>query len=150
MKFNAYVRDIIHRIQDWFLKIAAILSWSTSKSSQLIMFFWYGALHIFLPYTSLVLSHAWLIGLVIPSIYRPSDAIWQHRSVSTLAPIMACCLTTPSDYWNQCWLIKGVLWANESNQNHVVSASTETYWQVYFWTFWNIIFLQDFQSYISL
>ena len=34
----------------------------------------------------------------------PSDAIWQHRSWSTLAQVMACCLTAPSHYLNQCWL----------------------------------------------
>ena len=34
----------------------------------------------------------------------PSDAIWQHRSVSTLAQVMACCLPPPSHYLNQCWL----------------------------------------------
>ena len=35
----------------------------------------------------------------------PSDAIWWHRSGSTLAQVMACCLTAPSHYLNQCWLI---------------------------------------------
>ena len=36
---------------------------------------------------------------------RPSDAIWQYRSESTLTQVMACCLTAPSHYLNQCWLI---------------------------------------------
>ena len=35
----------------------------------------------------------------------PSDAIWRWRSWSTLVQVMACCLTTPSHYLNQCWLI---------------------------------------------
>ena len=35
----------------------------------------------------------------------PSDVIWRHRSGSTLAQVMACCLTAPSYYLNQCWLI---------------------------------------------
>ena len=35
----------------------------------------------------------------------PSDAIWRQRSGSTLAQVMACCLTAPSYYLNQCWLI---------------------------------------------
>ena len=35
----------------------------------------------------------------------PSDALWQHRSGSTLAQVMACCLMAPSHYLNQCWLI---------------------------------------------
>ena len=35
----------------------------------------------------------------------PNEAIWRHRSGSTLAQVMACCLTAPSRYLNQCWLI---------------------------------------------
>ena len=41
----------------------------------------------------------------------PSDAIWPHRSGWTLAQVMACCLTAPSHYLSQCWLIiSKVLW----------------------------------------
>ena len=36
---------------------------------------------------------------------EPSDAIWRQWSWSTLAQVMACCLTAPSHYLNQCWLI---------------------------------------------
>ena len=35
----------------------------------------------------------------------PIDAIWQHKSESTLAQVMVCCLTAPNHYLNQCWLI---------------------------------------------
>ena len=35
----------------------------------------------------------------------PSDAIWRQRSGSTLAQVMAWCLTAPSHCLNQCWLI---------------------------------------------
>ena len=35
----------------------------------------------------------------------PSNAMWRHRSGSTLAQVMACCLTAPSHYLNQCWLV---------------------------------------------
>ena len=35
----------------------------------------------------------------------PSYAIWWHRSRSALVQAMACCLTSPSHYLNQCWLI---------------------------------------------
>ena len=35
----------------------------------------------------------------------PSDAIWHCRSWSTLVQVMAYCLTAPSHYLNQCWLI---------------------------------------------
>ena len=37
----------------------------------------------------------------------PGDAIWWHETRSTLTQIMACCLTAPSHYLNQCWLIIG-------------------------------------------
>ena len=36
---------------------------------------------------------------------RPSDTMWRHRSGSTLAQVMTCCLTAPSNYLNQCWLV---------------------------------------------
>ena len=40
----------------------------------------------------------------------PVDAIWRHRSRSTLAQVIAWCLTTPSPYLNQCSLLtSGVL-----------------------------------------
>ena len=35
----------------------------------------------------------------------PSYVIWQHNTVSTLAQVRACCLTAPSHYPNQCWLL---------------------------------------------
>ena len=35
----------------------------------------------------------------------PSDAIWRHGFGSTLAQVMACCLTAPSHYLSQWWLI---------------------------------------------
>ena len=40
-----------------------------------------------------------------------SDTIWRQKSGSTLAQVMACCLTAPSHYLNQCWLIfSEILW----------------------------------------
>ena len=35
----------------------------------------------------------------------PSDAMCRQRSGSTLVQVMASCLTAPSHYLNQCWLI---------------------------------------------
>ena len=35
----------------------------------------------------------------------PSDAIWQHRSGSTLTQVKAWCRQAPSHYLNQCWHI---------------------------------------------
>ena len=46
-----------------------------------------------------------------------SDAVWRHRTGSTLAQVMTCCLTAPSHCLNQCWLLTAeVLWHSpESN-----------------------------------
>ena len=35
----------------------------------------------------------------------PSDAIRRQVTESTLAQVMACCLTASSHYLNQCWLV---------------------------------------------
>ena len=40
----------------------------------------------------------------------PCDAIWRQRSGSTLVQVMAWCLTAPSHYLNQFWLISKVEW----------------------------------------
>ena len=45
-----------------------------------------------------------LCGMYMASLW-PSDAIWRHRSGSTLAQVMACCLMATSHYLNQCWLV---------------------------------------------
>ena len=37
----------------------------------------------------------------------PGSTIWWHGTRSTLAQVMAWCLTAPSHYLNQCWLITG-------------------------------------------
>ena len=45
-------------------------------------------------------------------ILWPTEIIWRQGSRSTLAQVMACCLTAPSHYLNQCWLMisEEVLW----------------------------------------
>ena len=48
---------------------------------------------------------------------RPSDAIWWHRSGSTLAQVMDCCLMAPSHYLSQCWLIISEVWCHSSEGN---------------------------------
>ena len=46
----------------------------------------------------------------IINLLRCSDVIWEHRSGSTLAQVMTCCLTAPSHFLNQCWhIVNGIL-----------------------------------------
>ena len=54
---------------------------------------------------------------------RPSDAIWRHRSGSTLAQVMACCLAAPSHYLNHCWLIISKVQWHSSEGNFVRDTS---------------------------
>ena len=52
----------------------------------------------------------------------PSVIIWQmYRLGTTLAPVMSCCLMSPSHYLNQCWLlISEVMW-HSHQRNFTVS-----------------------------
>ena len=49
----------------------------------------------------LVLIMVMLVMEIFNSLW-PSDAIWPQKSRSTLAQVMACCLTAPSHYLNPC------------------------------------------------
>ena len=40
----------------------------------------------------------------IVDLRAPGVAIWQHKTLSTLAHLMVCCLTAPSHYMKQ-WLL---------------------------------------------
>ena len=52
----------------------------------------------------------------------PSDAIWPHRSGSTLAQVMAWCLMAPSHYLNQCWFTISEVLCHSPKSNLTVSA----------------------------
>ena len=54
---------------------------------------------------------------------RPSDAIWRQRSGWTLAQVRACCLTAPSHYLNQYWLIICEVQWNSYKGNFIRDAS---------------------------
>ena len=60
-------------------------------------------------------STVFSLGRLFNSLW-PGDAIRRHRSGSTLAQVMACCLTAPSHYLNQCWLsISSVQWLSSKD-----------------------------------
>ena len=61
----------------------------------------------------------WLLAVILTS-----DAICPQICGSTLVQIMACCLTAPSHYLNQCWRrISQVLW-HSLKSNFTASAQT--------------------------
>ena len=59
-----------------------------------------------------------------------SDAIWRHRTGSTLTQVMACFLLAPSHNLNQCWLIiSEVQWQSpEANSTRNSSAINYYNW----------------------
>ena len=74
-------------------------------------------------YEIIPVSHHTLVYYVFKSMW-PSDATGRHRTGSTLAQVMACCLTAPSHYLNQCWLIisKAQCYSSEGNSMKGTSA----------------------------
>ena len=61
----------------------------------------------------------------------PSDAISRQRSGSTLAQEMACCLTTPSHYLNQCCLIiSKVEWRSYKGKFARDTSINEIIWKI--------------------
>ena len=58
----------------------------------------------------------------------PSDVIWRQGSRSTLAQVMACCLTAPSHYLNQCWLMISEVFWHSPDSNFI-----ENTWDIYHW-----------------
>ena len=63
----------------------------------------------------------------------PTDTIWQHRSRSTLAQVMACCLTAPSHYLNQCWLIISKMLRHSPEGNFAGNAPNIYHWWLWKW-----------------
>ena len=66
----------------------------------------------------LVVRHSVMLRLLFNSLW-PSDTIWWKRSGSTCALVMACCHRAISNYWNQCWLIIGMILWHSSEGNFI-------------------------------
>ena len=75
----------------------------------------------------LTLLTRWASIWTMPSLW-PSDTIWRHKSGSTLAHVMACCLTAPSHYPNQCWLFTRKVQWHSSECNFTRDTSAISHW----------------------
>ena len=60
----------------------------------------------------------------------PGDAKRRHRSPSTLAQVMACCLTAPSHYLNQCWLIISKAQWHSANSSFTWDTTAISHWKL--------------------
>ena len=76
-----------------FIEVSPWILWKTFNAGHFFFQFTWGQFH-----------WNWSSHQSFNSFW-PSDTIWRQRSESTVAKVMTCCLTAPSHYLNQCWLI---------------------------------------------
>ena len=87
------------------------------------MWFRFGIVSVSL-FTSRYMTSIFMDVSCVNSLW-PSDAIRRQGTESTLAQVMACCLTAPSHYLHQCWLIiSKVLW--HSSEGIIMRRSEDT------------------------
>ena len=114
-KFQFNFRKIIFKLTlvngDWGISCEISLRWmpqdlTDDKSTLVQVMAWCCQA------TSHYLSQCWPRSMLPLGVTRPQSVnslskwgIWQHRSGSTLAQVMACCLAAPNHFLNQCWLI---------------------------------------------
>ena len=77
--------------------------------------------------------HSWILGETCVRRYTfnslwPSDTIWRHKSGSSLAQVMTSCLTAPSHYLNQCWLLISKVQWHSSQYNFTRDNSAISHW----------------------
>ena len=58
----------------------------------------------------------------------PDDATWRQGYRSTLVQVMACCLTAPSHYLNQCSLITSKVQSHSSGNHFTKDTSAINHW----------------------
>ena len=84
----------------------------------------------------------------------PRDAIWRQKSGSGLDQVMACCLTAPSHYMNQCWFITSkVQWCSSEGTFtwDITTISTKISLKIIFLRFyWNLPGTNELSFYVSL
>ena len=73
-------------------------------------------------------SHRQRLAILVINSLWPGDAIWWYLSGSTLAQVMACCLTAPSHYPNQYWLTIGETQWQSSEGNLTRDTSSINYY----------------------
>ena len=72
----------------------------SNKSALVLIIVWYKAITWTNADQVIWCCIAWPGLIELINSLWPSDAVWRQRSGSTLAQVMACCLTAPSHYLN--------------------------------------------------
>ena len=82
--------------------------------------------HVFRDYTLTITTTSPRVSCV--NSLWPSDAKRRHRSGSTLAQVMACCLTAPSHYLSQCGLIISKAQWHSADRSFTRDTSATSHW----------------------
>ena len=77
--------------------------WSSIIESHM----WVSNMNVEINRRTILLGFSHIDSLNLINSLWPGDAIWRHGTRSILTQVMACCLTAPSHYLKQCWLIIG-------------------------------------------
>ena len=111
-----YLSSIYQNHMHHYVSLFGIIAWFMRKAGDILkqmMLYYHVSMWIWLSsfiyksqYTNL---YAASMCPLLNSLLLGDD-LCRHKSWSTLAQLIACCLTAPSHYPNQCWLIKRVLW----------------------------------------
>ena len=95
-------RDFLYRQDDVCIWIKA--QKPDNLSIHIVIMLWLGNLLFFIV-CCWFLALFIIRDLLLINSLSPSDTIWCRRSWSTLAQVMAWCLTAPSHYLSHCWII---------------------------------------------
>ena len=109
--------------------------WYNGSRSTLVQVM---ACFISLPEQMLTYSQRSSMALILLTYfdYRPVNSLWPSDDIgcwiswSTMVQVMACCLTAPSHYLNQCWLIISEVQWHSYYGNFTRDASTINYWNL--------------------
>ena len=113
--------------------------WPQSSSSRIVMYFYHRCYNISPSYISLACGfyrvNSSTCSDININLLWPSDGTRRQRFGSTLVQVMACCLTAPSHYLDECWLIiSGVLWL--SPESHFTWYAQDSYLWNKFENYW--------------
>ena len=109
-KFTQQQVNIQHFVNGVLYLFKTDVNWLISMSEKKVPLLLHRSVHV-LNWSMDIWTLCLLLLCALLNSLRPSDAIWRWRSWSTLVQVMACCLTAPSHYLNQCRLIiSKLLW----------------------------------------
>ena len=117
-------------------------AWNSVKFQSKIQAFSFEKLYLRMLSARWRLFYSGLRVCYILNWYLEHFQLWWHRSGSTLAYVMVCCLTTPRHFLNQCWLIITKVKWHSSDISFTRDATAINHWN----QFENYFYESSFKS----